>query len=170
MYEAAEKDGIHLKIVSGTRSFYQQKMIWERKWKKYAALSPLKRAKKILEFSSMPSTSRHHWGTDIDLNNLNNSYFIKGKGKNEYKWLQSNAAKYGFYQVYTSKNNGRKGYNTEKWHWTYLALSCKYLDYYNRNVRYADIKGFKGASLAREIGVIENYVNGISPEIIHCNN
>ena len=35
MREAAEKDGINLTIVSGTRNFYSQKSIWERKYNKY---------------------------------------------------------------------------------------------------------------------------------------
>ena len=38
----------------------------------------------------MPSTSRHHWGTDLDLNNLNNSYFTSGKGKKIYKGSEKN--------------------------------------------------------------------------------
>ncbi len=80
MYNAAKKDGVNLKIISGTRNFYAQKAIWNRKWQKYEALSPKDRALKILEYSSMPGTSRHHWGTDIDLNNLNNSFFEKGEG------------------------------------------------------------------------------------------
>ncbi len=161
MHSHAQRDGIKLTILSGTRNFNYQKGIWERKWKKYNYLPPQKRVLKILEFSSMPSTSRHHWGTDIDLNNLNNSYFKKGKGKKEYKWLVENAPKYGFYQVYTSKNNGRTGYHMEKWHWSYLPLAQQYLDFYNKNITYKDIKGFKGAKTAKEIQVIEKYVNGI---------
>ncbi len=30
MYEATKADGIYLKIISGTRNFYEQKRIWER--------------------------------------------------------------------------------------------------------------------------------------------
>ena len=32
MFEAAEKDGINLKIISATRPFAHQKRIWEAKW------------------------------------------------------------------------------------------------------------------------------------------
>lgn len=162
MYNDASKNNIDLKVISGTRSFSEQKAIWERKWEKYANLDPIARAKKILEFSSMPSTSRHHWGTDIDLNNLNNSYFEEGKGKKEYEWLVSNANKYGFYQVYTSKDGGRTGYNLEKWHWSYLPLASKYLDFYNKNITYKDIDGFNGSELAEKTEMITRYVNGIS--------
>ena len=113
MFNAAKKDGISLNIISGTRNFYDQKSIWERKWTGKRILSdgtsaknikdPNKRALKILLYSSMPSTSRHHWGTDIDINNLNNSYFESGRGLKEYNWLTKNAAKYGFCQVYSDK-------------------------------------------------------------------
>ena len=165
MYHQAEKDGINLKIVSGTRSFYEQKNIWERKWQKYNQLKPIDRAKKILQYSSMPTTSRHHWGTDIDLNNLNNSYFEKGKGKIEYEWLVAHANSFGFYQVYTGKKNGRTGYTEEKWHWSYLPLAREYLKFYNENITYKDIKGFKGAKLAKELKIIDIYVNGVSKKI-----
>jgi len=165
MYEAAKAENINLKIISGTRNFYEQKAIWERKWKRYKDLSPIKRAQKILEYSSMPSTSRHHWGTDLDLNNLNNSYFERGVGAKEYQWLKENASKYGFYQVYTSKKNGRTGYNMEKWHWSYMPLSEKYLNYYNENIKIDDIKGFEGAELSTELDVIKVFVNGIAKQL-----
>ena len=161
MYNHAKSENVNLKIISGTRNFYEQKSIWERKWERYKNLKPLDRAKKILEYSSMPSTSRHHWGTDVDLNNLNNSYFEKGRGKREYNWLVNNANKYGFHQVYTSKMNGRKGYNMEKWHWSFIPLSKEYLNYFNDKISNEDINGFKGSELSLELSVIESFVNGI---------
>ncbi len=109
----------------------------------------------------MPTSSRHHWGTDMDLNNLNNTYFEKGTGLKLYNWLLEHAKTYGFNQVYTSKINGRTGYNMEKWHWSYMPLSEKYLTFYNENISYKDITGFKGSEQAKTIDVIKNYVNGI---------
>ncbi|NRD21361.1 M15 family metallopeptidase [Winogradskyella eckloniae] len=162
MYNAAAEQGVTLKIISGTRNFNEQKAIWERKWEKYNTLRPMERAKKILEYSSMPTSSRHHWGTDLDLNSLSNSYFSSGKGQDIYNWLQTNANAYGFYQVYTEKTNGRTGYNLEKWHWSYLPLAHEYLNFYNFNIAAKDINGFKGAELANELNIIEDYVNGIS--------
>lgn len=161
MAQKAKNEGIHLIIVSGTRNFYEQKSIWERKWNNSSSNNNLDKAYKILEYSSMPTTSRHHWGTDIDLNNLNNSYFEKGKGLKEYNWLINNANKFGFYQVYTDKSEGRTGYNIEKWHWSYKPLSEKYLNNYNKVIKYSDINGFKGFEIASKIGVISKYVNGV---------
>ena len=164
MYKQAKADGIDLKIISGTRNFTEQKAIWERKWNKYKNLQPFERAKKILEYSSMPTTSRHHWGTDIDLNSLSNTYFEHGKGKKEYEWLIKNAHAFGFYQVYTSKETGRTGYNLEKWHWSYMPLASKYLNHYNTNINYIDITNFEGSELAEKLNIIPEYVNGISEE------
>ena len=165
MSEAAEKDSIHFKILSGTRNFYEQKAIWDRKWKTYTNLSPINRAKKILEYSSMPGTSRHHWGTDLDLDSLNNSYFNSGKGLKTYQWLKTHANSFGFYQVYTNKNNGRTGYNEEKWHWSFVPLASNYLEFYNSKITVEDLSGFEGHHLAKDLRVIEDYVNGIPDEV-----
>ncbi len=166
MHQKAKQEGIDLVIISGTRSFAEQKRIWERKWKKHKHLTPIERAKKILTYSSMPSSSRHHWGTDIDLNNLNNSYFEGEKGKKEYDWLVNNANNFGFYQVYTAKKNGRTGYNEEKWHWSYLPLAKNYLAFYNSKITARDIQGFQGAELAGELHIIKDFVNGVSRKIL----
>lgn len=164
MATAANNENVQLKIISGTRNFDEQKIIWERKWLIYKDLEPLQRAKKILEYSSMPSTSRHHWGTDIDINNLNNQYFQEGKGLEEYNWLNENAHKFGFYQVYTNEPT-RTGYHLEMWHYTFLPLSKQYLKYYNEHITTEDIVGFEGCELASSLNIIKDYVNGINAKI-----
>lgn len=168
MADSAMKDGVSLIIVSGTRNFDSQKSIWDRKWNESTASTDLGKAMDILEYSSMPMTSRHHWGTDIDINNLNNSYFEEGQGKVEYDWLTANANDFGFYQPYSDKSlNGRTGYNEEKWHWSYLPLASKYLIYYNRNITNEDIGRFEGSELAAEIDMVKNYVNGVSVKVLN---
>lgn len=163
MWAGAQKDGITLRIVSATRSFVQQKSIWEEKWGRFAkdAPAPLDRALKILEYSSMPGSSRHHWGTDVDLNDLNNSAFEAG-GKQEkvYQWLVAHASEYGFCQPYTAGRT--EGYHEEKWHWSYTPLSKPFLEQYKESIRNEDIQGFLGANLAVQIGAVEHYVSGIN--------
>jgi hypothetical protein len=46
MFNAAKKDEISLNIISGTRNFYDQKSIWERKWTGKRILSDGTSAKK----------------------------------------------------------------------------------------------------------------------------
>ena len=167
MREAAEKDGIHLKIISGTRNFYSQKSIWERKYNNYKKeeLSEVEIIKKIMLWSSMPTTSRHHWGTDIDINGFDDYFSEENKKANkEYRWLVINAPKFDFCQVYTEKGEGKRrtGYNEEKWHWSYMPLAREYLDLYQKIVTYEDISGFSGSQFAKEMDIINKYVFEIS--------
>ena len=175
MYKAAKGVGINLKLISGTRTFYHQKSIWERKWtgktkvdgkNLFTEVSDInKRAKMILKYSSMPGTSRHHWGTDIDVYSLNDVDFQTTKGKEVYKWLKNNALNYGFCQVYTPKDSLRPmGYEEEKWHWSYFPISEKMLKEYQKRIKYSDISGFKGSQTALPLKVIENYVFGINQD------
>jgi D-alanyl-D-alanine carboxypeptidase len=173
MYAAAKADGITLTIRSATRNFYRQKEIWEGKWnggrkvggKDLSRTVPnhKERALTILLYSSMPGTSRHHWGTDMDLNAFENDYFKSGQGLKEYEWLVANGPTYGFCQPYTEKGADRPdGYEEERWHWSYIPLAKKYLAAYGNQINLAMIEGFDGAETATEISVIEKYVFGIN--------
>jgi len=119
-------------LVSSFRSFNQQKSIWESKFSGNRKMRDSVKGKTsneivdlILEFSSAPGTSRHHWGTDLDLNALENSYFEKGgKGYEIYNWLRVNSKRFGFCQPYNAKSlRSNKGYEEEKWHWSYRPIS-----------------------------------------------
>ena len=165
MNKEAQKSGIKLIIISGARSFSHQKEIWERKWANLpSSLTDKEKALKILKFSSMPMSSRHHWGTDFDLNSLDNDYFEYGEGLKIYKWLVSNAPKHGFCQVYTDKKtNNRSGYEMEKWHWSYIPLAREVLERYNRKISINNFNGFLGSNMAADLNIIKDYVNGIAP-------
>lgn len=171
MHTEAQRGGVSLTIVSATRNHDYQKGIWEKKWNTKAAAykSPLSEddksaiAKDILKFSSMPGTSRHHWGTDIDLNDLDPEYFKKGPGKKVYDWLKKNAGDFGFCQTYTPKNWGRTGYEEESWHWSYMPLSDNYLKEYVQQVKLEDICCFSGSETAASLDVINVFVKGINP-------
>lgn len=173
MYKEALKDGIELKVVSAFRPFsqpiYGQKYLWELKFnnisKNLKTTDTLKIAKEVLKYSSMPGTSRHHWGTEVDLCTLEDSFFVNTeKGKKIYKWLQNNAHKFGFYQPYTAGRTG--GYYEEKWHWSYIPLAAKYLEDYKKKVKFSDISGFLGDSKVKELDVIKNYVLNINPNLL----
>lgn len=161
MADAARKDGVRLVLVSATRNKSYQRRIWERKWADRSG-SDAEKAKDILRYSSMPGTSRHHWGTDLDINNLEPAWWTFGEGLQCWEWLHANAWNYGFFQPYTGDEYTRlSGYKEERWHWSYHPQSSKMLRAYNTLVEYADLKGFSGASSAQEIEVIERWVNGI---------
>lgn len=161
MWKDAKRDGINLVIISATRNRSYQAGIWNRKWNSYGGPEET-RAERILQYSSMPGTSRHHWGTDFDINSLENSYFESGEGLKIYEWLTANAHKYGFFQPYTQFNSYRDaGYREEKWHWSYYPTASRFQRAYNHIVTYSDLKGFEGSEYAKKLDVINNYVNGI---------
>ncbi len=175
MYDVAKKEGVNLKIISATRNFSEQKSIWEAKWNgsrfvngknlSQTIKDPFERAKTILRYSSMPGTSRHHWGTDMDLNSLDNAYFTSAEGKKVYDWLNKNAAQFGFCQPYSLKNENRPhGYEEEKWHWSYIPLSSVFLKEYSSKIKPENISGFAGSETAAKLNIIEHYVKGINPE------
>lgn len=164
MRQAALKAGIVLTIISGTRSFHDQRYKWELKWRnsEFANIKNVKqKATKLLRWWSMPSTSRHHWGTDIDLNNMKVAYYRTIEGKKLYNWLVVNAPKYGFHQPFTA--NRPNGYQEEKWHWSYVPLSVKYVRAYLKQVSISDISGFLGFNAAKDVDVIKNWVLAVNP-------
>ena len=174
MAEDARKDSVNLYILSATRNFDEQKRIWNDKWtgkvlvfRKNLALikDTVNRAKEILKYSSMPSASRHHWGTDVDLDAFNNLYFKRGQGLKIYNWLVKNARKYGFCNPYNEKGKLRdSGYEEERWHWSYYPIANDCIERYFEEVTYEDIKGFLGSGTAKEIGIIKNYILTINSD------
>lgn len=171
MQNAAQKDGVALIIVSATRNFDQQKVIWENKWngntlvegRNISQIESEEKTRLIMRYSSMPGTSRHHWGTDIDLNSVENSYWKSGNGLKIYSWLKTHAPEFGFYQPYTNKSaTKRLGYEEEEWHWSYQPLSEYFLKEFISKITYADLTGFKGFENAEAVKAIDSYVKGVS--------
>lgn len=161
MADSAALDGVRIFVVSATRNHEYQVGIWTRKWESRGG-EDVDRALSILEYSSMPGTSRHHWGTDLDINSVEPAYFESGQGARVYEWMSEHAHKFGYFQPYTAQTKGRTGYNEEKWHWSYQPTARKLLKAYNHLVTPEDIQGFPGAETNGEIDVIGKYVNGIA--------
>ena len=138
MQAAAKKDGIAIKVVSAFRSFDRQKEIFENKFKRFTAEgnTPQQAVNRIIEYSTIPGTSRHHWGTDLDLidggvsapDSVLEAEHFYGKGVfcPLRQWLEIHAAEYGFYEVYTNHPD-RKGFAHEPWHYSYAPVSIPML-------------------------------------------
>ncbi len=167
MREAASLSGVELNIASATRNFNYQKKLWNDKWSIKDNFDGLEKFKEILEWSAAPGTSRHHFGTDIDINNVNPPYFDSQKGEKEYNWLVTNASQFGFCQTYNLKGNNRPtGYNEEKWHWSYLPLARNFTQEYKDLITEEDIKGFLGDEYVAGQNLINNYVLSINSECL----
>lgn len=139
MKRAAYTGGIDLKIVSSYRSFDRQQVIFERKFINYTdkGMAPLDAISKIIEYSTLPGTSRHHWGTDIDVidgyKKVDGDVLVPEKyGEGQpfadfKKWMDENSEKFGFFLVYTD-NPRRKGIKYEPWHFSYAPISIPMLE------------------------------------------
>lgn len=138
---AAKESGFHVHVISSYRSYTHQNGIWERKYKSFRnqGFSHQKTIEKIIEYSTIPGTSRHHWGTDLDIidstrgipsNPLSEVHFNEGGRMRKFKlWLDENSEKFGFHLVYTNKS-GRKGFAYEPWHFSYKPISNRMLKEY----------------------------------------
>lgn len=178
MRKAALLDGIKIKVVSGFRDFERQKQIWNRKFKKFTTennLSDLDAIKEIIRFSTIPGTSRHHWGTEIDVIDedfknekkllISNKYEEGGIFEKLKKWMDNNSQKFGFYLTYDNNIN-RKGFEYEPWHYSYLPESKKYLESFLKIdiVEIISKVDIKGKELFNE-KFISDYINNNILEI-----
>ena len=139
MRQAAAKEGIDIKVVSAHRSYNRQREIWNAKYKTLTSQGlPAKDAiQEIITYSTLPGTSRHHWGTEIDIIDNSNpqsgdvllpeKFYGDGPSSALRSWMNQNAEDYGFLEVYTDHPN-RKGFAHEPWHYTYHSLSKAYLE------------------------------------------
>lgn len=144
MKKAAYSDGFDIKMVSSFRDFYRQQSIWERKYIRYTeqdGMAPLDAIEKIIEYSTIPGTSRHHWGTDIDIIDgyqkvsgdvLDPNKFEENGPFEPFKlWLDKNSEQFGFYLVYTDDVK-RRGFKYEPWHYSYAPISRPMLEAYRK--------------------------------------
>ncbi len=134
MIVAASKKNIKIDVVSAYRSFDHQNRLWKTKYEKFInrGYSVKGAVYKIIEYTAIPGTSRHHWGTEVDLRDSSkrNTKYLKSDSNSKYqKWMQENAHKFGFYLAYTD-NKFRKGYNYESWHYSYREISKPMLNAY----------------------------------------
>lgn len=101
----AARDGIDLMLNSAWRSMAQQMREYDLR---QAAL----RAGKKYKLVANPGWSTHQSGCSADLNRAHDDHTNDGVANGDTdRWLQKNAATYGFYNDVRS----------EPWHWTHLA-------------------------------------------------
>ncbi len=181
MKQAAAEDGIQIKIVSSSRSFERQLAIWNAKYiqNEENGLDPIENIRKIIEYSTIPGTSRHHWGTELDLIDaeplvegdvlLAHLFEEKGPYVSFKKWMDMNSKSFGFYLVYTN-NIERKGFEYEPWHYSFAPLSKPYLEEYlkiNLDSLLSDKKILGKEYFTQEFieNYVKDYVLDISPKL-----
>ncbi len=181
MSAEAKKEGISIKVVSSYRSFERQKSIWNRKFSKFKSegMNDAQAIAKIIEYSTLPGTSRHHWGTEIDIIDafhqqegdvlLPQKFHDNGPNNGLREWMEINAKNYGFFLPYTLDVN-RSGFKYEPWHYSFAPLSKYMLKSYLELDHQAliiskDLKG--GGLLNHEFfeNYIQSHVMGVNPSL-----
>ncbi len=143
--DAAAHAGFDLVPVSAFRDFGRQRAIWNAKFRgersaldragrpvDMAALDDGARVETILLWSALPGTSRHHWGSDVDV--ADGAVMARGYQPRlvveEYRrggpfaalsgWLDDNLRRFGFYRPYTRRG---RGVQPEPWHISYAPVA-----------------------------------------------
>jgi len=185
---AAEKAGFTLHIASAFRSFQRQLVIWNNKYSGVTsildkkeipidvnAITELEKLHHLLHWSALPGTSRHHWGTDIDVYDPNllpeqqtlqltkSEYLNDGYFSSLNTWLTENIQQYGFYRPYQQDQGGVA---EEPWHISYFPLATTYLKELDlvlieKTIQSHDIHG-KQLILKELPNIYERYVTNIS--------
>ena len=151
--DRAANEGIDLAVASGFRSYHRQKIIFDEKWQgKRSVLSDDDRLldrrefedsewlERILRFSALPGTSRHHWGTDIDVFDraalnadqqpalLPSEYHATGVFARLGEWLQEHMARdnaEGFFRPYDIDTGG---VSVEPWHLSFRPTAERFAE------------------------------------------
>ena len=182
MKSEAINEDIDIQIVSSYRDFDHQKRIWNRKFKSFTkqGLSASGAIQKIIEYSTIPGTSRHHWGTDMDIIDgnplqpenvlLTRHYESNGPYSKLKDWMDKNANSFGYYLVYTN-NEKRKGFKYEPWHYSYKPLSDIYLKKFKqldilKILSNEDIMGKENFSEEFIQGYIQHNILDINPKLL----
>ncbi|MEG9489471.1 M15 family metallopeptidase [Mannheimia indoligenes] len=148
LQQAAKAAGFNLQPASTFRDFERQKLIWNAKFNgerkvhddngtviEMSKLSDLEKCKAMLRWSAVPGSSRHHWGTEIDIFDPDLlpentplllepwEYLASGYFAELTTWLHINAEKFGFYFPFDG-THCRVGF--EPWHISYRPISADY--------------------------------------------
>ncbi len=147
----ARSAGFDLQIASGFRSFERQCAIWNAKASgqrpildsagqalDFSQLQDIDKVYAIMRWSALPGTSRHHWGSDIDVYDaaaMTESYQLQlvpaevdsgGIFFLFHQWLDEKIAKDQSYDFFRPYAEDRGGVAPEKWHLSYAPLAQKF--------------------------------------------
>ncbi|WP_242620290.1 M15 family metallopeptidase [Shewanella maritima] len=188
LQRAGAKHGLDIQICSAFRDFERQSLIWNNKalgkrpvldsQSKPLDISKLTHEqllKAILLWSAFPGSSRHHWGTDIDvfdaasidvndLQLVSEEYQANGPCYELYQWLRVNAARFGFYFPF---QHGKSGVSAEPWHLSFYPVAKHFLDAFSTDAL-AQVLDKSEVELSDELvndlpNLVSRYVRYVAP-------
>ena len=115
MFAAAAEDGIELLGVSGYRSYYTQKKIYEKRLEEMGQ-------KHVDKYNAKPGYSEHQTGLAMDVGCPGYVDLTERFARTDaYKWLVKNAHLYGYIIRYPEDGQKETGYAFEPWHVRYVG-------------------------------------------------
>ena len=185
MQVAAAYEGFNLQAASSWRSFERQLAIWNGKWRgerplldadnqplDALQLDDMERLHAILRWSALPGTSRHHWGTDLDIYDPDClpagtrlalepwEYEAGGWFADLGEWLGDHMSDFGFFLPYAKPLDAAQGVAYEPWHISFALESAEQRldpDALALCLQQADIEG-KECILAHLDEILARYV------------
>lgn len=115
MAKAAKKDNISLMANSSFRTYDRQEAVY----KEFYYSKGVSYADK---YAARAGYSEHQTGLAIDIFTSGRSTTSDFDTSDAFKWLQTNAHKYGFILRYPKDKEYLTGYNYESWHYRYLGV------------------------------------------------
>lgn len=122
MKNAASKDNISLRVVSGFRSYNTQSTLYNNYVKQDGKAN-------ADTYSARPGHSEHQTGLAADINSASDSF----NNTKEAKWINDNCYKYGFIIRYPKGKEKETGYMYESWHIRYVGVELATKLYNNGN-------------------------------------
>jgi LAS superfamily LD-carboxypeptidase LdcB len=186
---AAAAEGIDLLPVSSFRDFSRQLAIWNGKCRgerelrdregrllDATTLDEEALVDAILQWSALPGTSRHHWGTDFDVIDRSavppgyhvqfvpEEYAEAGVFSRLNGWLTAHAEDFGFYRPYGSY---RGGVQPEPWHFSHAvtaesALAQFSVEILQQALQSGDLLAWPTVA-TRLPAIVERYVRNVDP-------
>ncbi len=118
MFEAALGEGIELLGISGYRSYYTQRDIYNRRLAEMGE-------EHVSKYNAKAGHSEHQTGLAMDVGCPGYTDLTERFAETDaYRWLSENAHQYGFIIRYTKGGEEETGYAFEPWHVRYVGAEA----------------------------------------------
>ena len=130
MFFDAGEDGVTLKLVDAYRSRELQSELYAQKVQSYLdrGYSLEEAEATAATITARPDTSEHQTGLALDI--VTDGYTSRDSGfaaTKAFKWLDANAANYGFILRYPKGRTDITGVIYEPWHWRYVGEAAPFI-------------------------------------------
>ena len=127
MFADAQEDGVTFQLVDAYRSYETQSVLYEDKVQDFMAEGNSREDAEVkaATITARPNTSEHQTGLALDI--VTPSYTKRNKGfaqTRAFKWLEANAANYGFIMRYADGKADFTGVIFEPWHWRFVGVEA----------------------------------------------